>query len=229
MTSALVKLSLASGETRSAAVVREISAQIVAGKLPPGRKLDEATLGEWFGLSRTPIREALRELAAIGLVESLPHRGACVARVRPEEMMENFEFMSELECLCAGFAARRMSGAEKAALKEIHDQGLALARRLDRDAYRAHNTRFHAAIYDGARNASLREATLSVRRSISAFRAAQFDGELRMGNSQSEHGLIVAAIQKGDAEDAKNLMREHLRIVMEATHSYLREKRVIPI
>ncbi|MDO6584672.1 GntR family transcriptional regulator [Salipiger sp. 1_MG-2023] len=222
-------LRLAPGETRTAALVRELSAQIVSGKLPPGKKLDEAAIGDLFGLSRTPVREALRELAVIGLVETRPHRGAYVAEVSTAQMMEKFEFMAELEGLCAGYAARRMTADDKARLDKIHDGGMVLVERRDRAGYRAHNTILHEAIYEGARNDSLRDATLSIRRAVAAFRAAQFDLKERIGNSQVEHGLIIAAIRAGDADQASQLMRRHILTVMQAAEAYLREKRVIPI
>lgn len=229
MTGQTPKLQITQGETRTAALVRELSAQIVSGRLPPGKKLDEAALGDHFGLSRTPVREALRELSVIGLVEARPHRGAYVAEVSAAQMLEKFEFMAELEGLCAGYAARRMDAAEKARLDAIHEGGLILVEQRDRTGYRAHNTTLHEAIYQGARNDSLRDATLSVRRAVAAFRAAQFDLRERIGNSQVEHGLIVAAIRTGDADEATQLMRRHILTVMEAAEAYLREKRVIPI
>lgn len=229
MTEGETRLQLAPGETSAAAVVRELSAQIVSGKLAPGKKLDEALIGEYFGLSRTPVREALRELAVVGLVETRPHRGAYVAKVSTEKMLEKFEFMAELEGLCAGYAARRMDAAAKARLAEIHDRGLVLVEQRDRVAYRTHNTLLHEAIYNGAGNDSLRDATLAIRRSVAAFRAAQFDLKQRIGNSQVEHGLIVAAIGRGDDEKATLLMRRHILTVMEAAEAYLREKRVIPL
>ena len=116
-----------------------------------------------------PVREALRELAVVGLVETRPHRGAFVAEVSTDKMLEKFEFMAELEGLCAGYAARRMDAAAKARLAEIHDAGLALVEQRDHAAYRAHNTLLHEAIYDGAGNDSLRDATLTIRRSVAAF------------------------------------------------------------
>ncbi|WP_163851617.1 GntR family transcriptional regulator [Pseudooceanicola aestuarii] len=222
-------LRLAPGETRSAAVVRVLGAQIVSGQLPPGRKLDEAQIGAHFGLSRTPVREALRELAATGLVEVRPHRGAFVAEVSTDKMLEKFEFMAELEGLCAGYAARRMQGTARDQLSEIHEAGMMLVERRDRAGYRDHNIRLHEAIYTGAGNDSLREATQSVRRSVAAFRAAQFDLKERISNSQVEHGLIVTAILQGDAPEATRLMRRHILTVMDAAEAYLREKRVIPI
>lgn len=228
MTEPEIRLHRTHGETSTAAIVRELSAQIVSGKLPPGKKLDEALIGDYFGLSRTPVREALRELAVIGLVETRPHRGAFVAEVSPEKMLEKFEFMAELEGLCAGYAARRMDAASKAKLEDIHEAGMTLVEQRDRAAYRDHNIRFHEAIYHGAGNDSLRDATLGVRRAVAAFRAAQFDLKERIGNSQVEHGLIVAAIQRDAADEATLLMRRHILTVMEAARTYLRDKRVIP-
>lgn len=228
-TPTLTPFRMVRGETRMAAVVRHLSAEIVSGRLPPGARLEEKVLADRFELSRTPVREALRELAAVGLIDIRPHRGAVVTRVSPERILEKFEFMAELEGLSAGFAACRMNRAERMALEELHLEGAHLVARGDREAYRAHNIAFHEALYAGARNASLRETTQALRRSIAAFRAAQFDLPERIADSQVEHGQIVAAILAADAETAGALTRRHILTVRAAVNAYLDARRKIPI
>ena len=217
------------GETRVAGVVRHLSAEIVSGRLRPGTRLEEKVLAERFELSRTPIREALRQLAAIDLIEIRPHRGAIVTQVSSRCILEKFEFMAELEGLSAGFAARRMDRAERIALEALHLQGAVQVARGARDGYRDHNIAFHEAIYAGARNASLRETTQNLRKSIAAFRAAQFDLPERIAQSQIEHGRIVAAILAGDAGQATELTRRHILTVRDAVDGYLRSRPLIPI
>ena len=217
------------GETRMAAVVRHLSAEIVSGRLRPGARLEEKVLADRFELSRTPVREALRELAAVGLIDIRPHRGAVVTSVSPERILEKFELMAELEGLSAGFAACRMNRAERTALEELHLEGAHLVARGDREAYRAHNIAFHEALYAGARNASLRETTQALRRSTAAFRAAQFDLPERIAESQVEHGQIVAAILAADAETAGALTRRHILTVRKAVNAYLDARRNIRI
>ena len=113
-------------------LTRLLSDEIVAGRLAPGVRLDEQALADRFGLSRTPVREALGQLAAMGLVEKRPHRGVVVAAFTVERMVHMFEVMAELEAICARLAARRMSIGAKAALDAQHraSEGLAAERRL---------------------------------------------------------------------------------------------------
>src|SRR6476646_10247845 len=102
--------------TRLADRLREsIEEEIATGTLIPGSRLDEAELAKRFNVSRTPIREALNLLLGEGLVEMRPHRGAVVARVSAERLIEMFEVMAELEAMCVQLATRRMSDEEFAA------------------------------------------------------------------------------------------------------------------
>ena len=153
-------------ETRASRLVRALSDEIVAGRLGPGVRLDEQSLADRFGLSRTPVREALGQLAAIGLVEKRPHRGVVVAAFTVERMMHMFELMAEMEALCARLAARRMSPAAKRALEAEHLATGALATAGDFDGYEAANRAFHRAIYDGSGNPMLVDAADDVRRRL---------------------------------------------------------------
>src|SRR5262245_47505916 len=100
----------------------QLADEIVRGVLPPGGALDETELARRFGVSRTPVREAIRQLAASGLVEARAHRGAVVARPTEERINGMFEAMAELEALCAGLAAERMLAADRARLEAIHEE-----------------------------------------------------------------------------------------------------------
>jgi DNA-binding GntR family transcriptional regulator len=98
-----------------------IEEEIATGRLLPGTRLDEVELATRFGVSRTPIREALRLLLGEGLVETRPQRGAVVAQVTPQRLIEMFEVMAELEAMCARLAARRMSDVELAEVEAAHE------------------------------------------------------------------------------------------------------------
>src|SRR4030088_736492 len=99
--------------TRAEELRLQLADEIVRGALPPGAALDETDIARRFKVSRTPVREALRQLAASGLVETRAHRGAVVARPSIERLTGMFEAMAELEALCAGLAGERMSPAER--------------------------------------------------------------------------------------------------------------------
>ncbi|MFS2117573.1 GntR family transcriptional regulator, partial [Herbaspirillum frisingense] len=99
-------------KTRSETLRESIEEMIAVGKLAPGQHLDETSLAEEFGVSRTPIREALIQLASMGIVEMRPRRGAIVAEIGPQQLIEMFEVMAEFEAMCGRLAARRMTPAE---------------------------------------------------------------------------------------------------------------------
>ncbi len=107
--------------TRAEELRLQLADEIVRGQLAPGAPLDETDIARRFNVSRTPVREALRQLATSGLVEARAHRGAVVARPTLERLNGMFEAMAELEALCAGLAAERMPAVERARLEAIHE------------------------------------------------------------------------------------------------------------
>lgn len=194
--------------------------EIVSGHLAPGTALDETRIATRFGVSRTPVREALRQLAASGLVEIRPHRGAVVARLSTERLHELFEAMGELEAICAGLAAQSMTAAERRNLTEIHELLRDLVHAGDPQRYHEINESFHTAIYLGAHNGYLAEVTLSARMRLQPFRRAQFRTLGRLARSYEEHERIVRAIDRGDRAAAEAAMREHIGTVEQAFDEY---------
>lgn len=202
--------------TRTDAIVFRLTQDIVAKRLPPGAALDEAEIGREFGVSRTPVREALRQLAAGGFVELRAHRAPLVRRVDGDRLTEMFFVMAELEALCAMQASRAMGPAERRAL-ELHHASMGEAMRAgDVAAYRAGNVVFHTMIYEGARNAYLMELALNLRERLAAHRGIQLQAPARLAKSHAEHGEILMAIQRGDPERAGQAMRMHLALTQEA-------------
>jgi DNA-binding GntR family transcriptional regulator len=198
------------GATHAERLREALAEDIAYGRLGPGEALDETMLAERFGVSRTPVREALRELAAIGLVEHRPHRGAVVASLDPERLAEMFAVMAELEALCAAWAAIAITAAERTELSAMHEAAGELVRIGDVARYREINDRFHEFIYAASHNAFLEETVIGVRRRVLAFRRAQFQGLGRLVVSHAEHGRVVQAILRGDREAAAREMRAHL-------------------
>ena len=193
---------------------------IVRGLLHPGSALDESELARRFGVSRTPVREAIRQLAASGLVEVRAHRGAVVARPSEERLLGMFEAMAELESLCAGLAAERMSPAERGHLEAVHRELRALIQSGDPQRYHEVNEAFHAAIYAGAHNAYLAEMTHATRYRVQPFRRAQFRNLGRLAKSHVEHERVVLAILRGDREGAAGAMRLHIMKVRDEYEAY---------
>lgn len=184
--------------------------EITAGLIAPGTQLDEQQLGTRFGASRTPVREALRQLSASGLVEMRPRRGAVVAAMTAERIFEMFELSAEIEALCVRLAAWRMTPLERNKLRRIHEESADAVARGDIDEYDQLNWRFHDTIYEGTHNAFIVEQAKALRERMAAFRRAQLREGGRPALSRGEHQGLLDAIMRGDGEDAAKQMRAHM-------------------
>ena len=189
-----------------------IEEQIVTGTYAPGMRLDEVELAGKFGVSRTPIREALIQLASLGLIEMRPRRGAIVAEVGPHRLVEMFEVMAELEAMCARLAARRITQLEQRALIAAHRACQEARDRNDPDTYYHLNEHFHQAIYKASHNGFLAEEAMALQRRLRPYRRLQLRVRNRMNNSFSEHEGIVDAIIAGDGELAAERLRGHVTV-----------------
>ena len=213
--------------TKAQAIHQAIADDIVHGRLLPGSALDETVIAAAHGVSRTPIREALRQLEAIGLVEGRARRGAVVASVTEAALDDMFAVMAEMEALCARWSAVAMTSAERGMLDALHRSAASLVSQGDREAYIAANNRFHEAIYRGSHNDFLIDLTLSVRKRLAPFRRAQFETLGRLAKSHREHDAVVVAIQRGDATRAAAAMRAHLALVRSSVDAVTRPEDVV--
>jgi DNA-binding GntR family transcriptional regulator len=189
-----------------------IEDEIVTGRLAPGTRLEEPTLATKFGVSRTPIREALLHLAAAGLVEIRPRRGAIVSAPDTRRLVEMFECMAELEAACGRLAARRCTEADATALRKAHAVCGAAAATGDSEAYYFENAAFHAAIYRASHNAFLADQSLALHRRLAPYRRMQLRARNRIAQSLAEHAQAVEAILRGDGEAAAAVLRDHVVI-----------------
>ncbi|MFD1983975.1 GntR family transcriptional regulator [Mesorhizobium newzealandense] len=211
------KRSLIRSGTTVDQMVRAIGDRIVTGFLRPGEKLDEASLAARFDVSRTPVREALGQLSAMGLVERRPNRGAIVAVVTQEHLASMFESMAELEAICARFSAERMTSSERRTLEIEHQASARLVRLGAEEDYEYFNTEFHSRLYRGAHSTHICEMTVMTRSRLAPFRRAQFMLPGRLAKSWQEHDAIVTAILRGDGVAAGKAARDHVSIVSEAS------------
>jgi DNA-binding GntR family transcriptional regulator len=198
-------------------MVRAIADQIVTGVIRPGDRLDEASLAASFEVSRTPVREALGQLSAMGLVDRRPNRGASVAVVPHEHLASMFESMAELEGICARLSAERMTPAERHDLEREHNASARLVHIGAHEAYEGYNTEFHSRLYAGAHSGHIQELALMTRSRLAPFRRAQFRLPQRLSKSWSEHSAIIEAILQGDGPAAGNAAKAHVSIVSEAS------------
>jgi len=199
-TSTTTRVARRKGSTRSEHVRELLEEGIATGRFPPGMRLDETELAQRFEVSRTPLREALFQLASIGLVEMQPRRGTVVAEVSPHRLLEMFEVMGELEAMCGRLAARRMSPAEHERLLEAHRACELASKAMDPDRYYYENEKFHHVIYAASHNTFLAEQASALHRRL----------RNRIGNSFSEHEGIVEALIAGNADLVAQRMREHI-------------------
>ncbi|ODM74780.1 GntR family transcriptional regulator [Bradyrhizobium elkanii] len=206
--------------TRAEELRLQLADEIVRGTLAPGAGLDETDLAQRFNVSRTPVREALRQLAASGLIDARAHRGAVVARPSLERLTGMFEAMAELEAICAGLAAERMTPAERHALEAIHEELRVLSYTGNPERFHEVNERFHNAIYAGSQNAYIAEITLATRVRVQPFRRAQFRNLGRLAKSHAEHDRVVVAVMRGDKTGAAAAMRAHIEQVRGEYETY---------
>jgi len=189
---------------------RALANDIASGTIPQGTTLDEKQVAARFDASRTPVREAIRMLAAEGLVEMRPRRGAIVSTISVQLITEMFELAAEIEAVCVRLATYRMNTSERARLDEIHLQTSEAVERGDVDAYAAANLAFHDAIYLATHNGFLAEQAANLRSRMAAFRRAQLFDAGRLARSRKEHEMIIEAMMKGDGEEASKRMRAHM-------------------
>lgn len=198
-----------------------LETEIVEGVLSPGTRLEEPALAERFGVSRTPVREALQRLSASGLVELKPRRGTQVLNPPIGRIVEMFEVMAELEAVCARLCARRASPELIATLKDWLTRCEKAALDGDPSAYYDANRSFHRAIYHGSGNGFLSEQAELLHLRLTPFRRLQLRLPRRMRQSLNEHSRIVAAIEAGDEAAAEAAQRSHILIQGERFSDFL--------
>ncbi len=180
------------------------------GVLGPGDTIDERTLSARFDVSRTPAREAILQLAASGLVEIRPRRGAIVMGVDVKDAFAMTEALVALESEAAGLAARRMTTRAVTELADFHAECGAAAETGDSSVYIEANARFHRAIHEGGRNEYLAELISSTRRRMAFYHKSCLTQRARIGRSFEEHAQVLGAISEGDPERAASAMRRHI-------------------
>lgn len=191
-------------------VVQQLRQRIVEGVLVPGAKLNERELSEWLQVSRTPLREALRMLAAEGLVELLPNRGAVVAQMSTQDVSDSFEVIAGLEAQAGELAAVRITPAALAEIRASHYEMLAAYTRRDLPTYYRLNATIHAHINAAAGNRVLTQtwATLNARLQALRFRS-NFD-ETKWHRAVGEHERMVELLVTRDGAALGALLRQHL-------------------
>src|SRR6201991_466156 len=191
-------------------VVEHIRRFIVEGVLEPGKKLNERELCETLGISRTPLREALKVLAAEGLVEISPNRGASVSRMSELEIREMFELMSGLEAFSGELACERLTSIEIAEIKSLHYAMLACRAQNDLSGYYSRNQAIHDKINEAARNGALRQTYVSINRRLMALRFRSNFQTPKWDSAIHDHEEMIEALETRDSKRMGEILRRHL-------------------
>jgi DNA-binding GntR family transcriptional regulator len=191
-------------------VVEQIQQMIIEGALAPGTRLNERLLCEKLGVSRTPLREALKILAALGLVELLPNRGAAVVQLSAQDIAETFEMISHLESMAGELACARITDPEINEIRALHFEMLACHARRDLPAYYRTNQQIHDLINRAARNEVLREIYMTVNSRVKALRFSSNLDRDRWDAAVREHTTIVEALEARDGKRLAAILESHV-------------------
>jgi DNA-binding GntR family transcriptional regulator len=209
-------------------VAVRLRTMLVEGRIAPGAKLNERELCEQLRVSRTPLREAIKLLAAEGLVDLLPNRGAVAVKLTEADVVNTFEVLAMLEGMSGELAAQRLTEAELAELRALHYEMLACYARRDLSGYYRLNALIHTAINDGARNPVLTTTyrTINARAQSLRFRTNLDDAKWQ--HAVHEHEQINEALQARNAAGLRALLEAHVQRKRDAVLSEMRAGEIYP-
>ena len=217
----------ADGEPASlhADIVSQLRDFIVEEHLPPGSRIPERELCEKFGISRTPLREALKVIAAEGLVELLPNRGARVRQFSEADIRNLFEVLSGLDFVAGRLACARITDDAIAAIEKLHLEMYTHYLRRELADYFRINQKIHQAIIDAAANPLLSANYANLNSIVRRLRySANLVNRDRLGDAMREHEQIVDALKRRSAEELGLLMFRHMQGKCEAVCEYLQDQ-----
>ncbi len=197
---------------RSVEIANELEKDILAGRIAVGELVNEVALAERFGVSRTPVREAMLSLSSTGLVRLEPGRGAIVVGISLQQVFDAYEVLAALSGLAAELCAKRIGPLERAQLSALHEEMGRFRGSKQREAYRKLDTQFHDAIVKGSGNAVLAHQIAQCSKTIAAVRHASMQSHASLESMYDEHVQVVQAIAAGDAEAARRAMSGHLQL-----------------
>ncbi len=201
-------------------VAARLRERIYSQDLKPGDAIDEQSLAEEYGISRTPMREALKVLHAEGLVILEPRRGCFVTELKEQDINELFPLMALLEGRCSYEAAKKAKSADIKRIEELHNKLEKYAAANDVEKYFEQNCLFHEIIQKLAANNWLERTTNDLRKFLKLMRGRQLNLPGRLQASLAEHRLLLAAFQNGNPSAAEKIMYDHLISQWKALREY---------
>lgn len=191
-------------------VIDQLRDRIVQGELAPGSRLNERVLCEQFGISRTPLREAIKMLATEGLVELMPNRGAIVTPLKAANIADTLAVMGSLESLAGELACANADEAEIAEIRALHFEMLAHHARGDLAGYFKYNQLIHLKIIEASGNPVLTNTYRQLNANVRRARYMANLSQERWDAAVREHEEILGALASRDAARLKRLLAEHL-------------------
>jgi DNA-binding GntR family transcriptional regulator len=203
-------------------VAQRLRQMLVENRIAPGAKLNERELAEVLQVSRTPLREAIKMLAAEGLVELLPNRGAIAVSLSETDVIHTFEVMAGLEGVSGELAAQRITEQELAEIKAMQFEMMAAYTRRDLSNYYRINARIHSAINAAAKNPVLTATYNQVNARLQALRFRSNQDGQKWKRAMNEHEKMIGALEKRDGAVLRELLASHLRAKRDAVIDQLR-------
>lgn len=191
-------------------LVNHLRDMIIEGDLAPGTRLHEGQLGEQLGVSRTPLREAIKYLASEGLVELVPSRGAVVKRFSPKDVHDMLTVLRTLEELAGRFACELASDAEIAEVRALHDEMIERYKAADRLQYYKLNQAIHTAIVRLAQNGALIDIHAMLQTRLKRIRFIGHEGAEKWAASIGEHEEMISALEARDKARLSEVLGRHL-------------------
>lgn len=192
-------------------IASNLRKMIISSELKEGNKINEAELCTLMGISRTPLREALRVLSAEGLIKLIPNRGAFVSKPTFNEIKEMFDVMGVLEGFCARKVLEKMSNNDFAFLEKLHNRLEENFERRDQKGYLRYNNQYHSFLQEVAGNKTLNQIINDLRKKILLYRFKSLNLPGRFECSIQEHRELLEAFRKRNPEKAESLMKNHLK------------------
>jgi DNA-binding GntR family transcriptional regulator len=204
-------------------VFESLREAIIQGRLKPGERMMEIQLADEMGVSRTPIREAIRKLELEGFVVMVPRKGAYVSGISVKDIVDVFEVRAALEALAAGLAAERITPDEQEELERSLVAISEVSSKADINAIVETDTNFHELIYKASRNERLFQIVIHLKEQIQRFRTTSLSQPGRSKDALEEHRKMVEAISDRNVELAQALAREHIENAEQSMLNALRE------
>ncbi|WP_242626602.1 GntR family transcriptional regulator [Paracoccus sediminis] len=197
------------------AIVSRLRDMIIEGHLPPGTRINEGQIGAQLGVSRTPLREAIKYLASEGLVDLVPSRGAVVKTFGAKEVLDMIEVIRTLEQFAGARACQIATNQDIGAIRDLHDQMIACYEAGDRLQYYKLNQAIHSGIVALADNAALSDVHSMVQTRLKRIRFIGHEGPEKWANAVAEHQEMIAALESRDADRLSAILGQHLTLAWE--------------